>query len=230
MVAYAPVGIDEKDVLAIIAYDRNGNQIVLDPNDEPDMPVVVVGINERVKKGGKYYLPPSCEEGCGGSGGGSGDPVPSGPRTNGALETMQKVKMHNLSEPWWKGSAELVLKIATTGFPDGLTHQTFNIDRNDEDDWVRKNRNLYNWWQDNYGTLAIFYWYEDDSDFLSGTITWKATWTWQNPATNSTVTTEFRIKLNDDDDKLGWAPVDFRDSYRVYQTGDVSWYEYWSDN
>lgn len=46
-VAYTPLTIDDIDVQEVLAYDRFGEEYVLDGKTPPEFPVMVVGINER---------------------------------------------------------------------------------------------------------------------------------------------------------------------------------------
>jgi|GEM_PF-1624295 hypothetical protein len=49
-VAYLPFDYSEKESKEINAYDSNGNLLKLDPLKEPDFPVIVVRVSERVDK------------------------------------------------------------------------------------------------------------------------------------------------------------------------------------
>jgi len=76
LVTYVPAGIDEKDLVSLKAYDSDGKVHWLDAKKAPNVPVVVLGINERTDDNGtikSYLLPP--DDGGGGGGGGGGDPV-----------------------------------------------------------------------------------------------------------------------------------------------------------
>lgn len=48
LVAVIPLNFDEKKMKSIRAYDSSGNLHVIDTRNEPNYPVVVVGLNERV--------------------------------------------------------------------------------------------------------------------------------------------------------------------------------------
>lgn len=49
-VAYLPFDYNEKDRKEITAYDQYGNILKLDPVNEPDFPVIVISISERVDR------------------------------------------------------------------------------------------------------------------------------------------------------------------------------------
>jgi hypothetical protein len=76
LVAYHPVGVDDKLVKKVKAFDSEGNEYWLDAWKAPDFPVIVLGVNERVDDNGnvRYFSLPNMREseddGNGGVGGG----------------------------------------------------------------------------------------------------------------------------------------------------------------
>ncbi len=84
------IGADEKNTNKVLAYDSRGKMYLLDVKNEPDVPVIVLGINERmnfekvVKQDRKS-------------------------RTSGNYESITWLKCPNLSaiEPWLNGAPEL---------------------------------------------------------------------------------------------------------------------------
>ena len=46
MVAYNPITIDDMEWKEIEAFDASGKKFKLDAKNEPDYPVIVIGLNE----------------------------------------------------------------------------------------------------------------------------------------------------------------------------------------
>lgn len=55
LVAFIPVDYDEKTHKEVTAYDINGKEYILSTLEEPNYPVIVVGISERVDINGNMY-------------------------------------------------------------------------------------------------------------------------------------------------------------------------------
>lgn len=79
LVAYYPVGIDDKLVKYVKAFDSSGKEYFLDNWSVPDFPVIVLGVSERTNDEGNviyrgFDLPNfmESEPGDGGGGGGGG--------------------------------------------------------------------------------------------------------------------------------------------------------------
>jgi hypothetical protein len=228
LVAYHPVGVDDKLVRRVKAFDSEGNEYWLDAWKAPDFPVIVLGVNERVDDNGnvRYFSLPnmreSIDDGGGGVGGGGGGSNDQQPRQNGCLEILEAVNVLYDAEPWTKGDAEIRLKIQGEANPGmDLTCQYFD-GYNDGSGWRYPNRNLMNWWTNNYGNYLIYFWYEEDVGGVNLPV---------EITVNLKVFT-FRIggTWYDEDDQLGWSVVNFSDPYRnnyPYQTGNIDWYDKW---
>jgi len=87
---------------------------------------------------------------------------------------------------------------------------------------ARCNRNLINWWTNDYGNYWIYFWYEEDVGGVN------------LPVEIAYNFKFFTFKIGDtwydSDDQLGWSVVNFSDPYRKnypYQTGNIDWYNKW---
>ncbi|MCG8412339.1 MAG: DUF3103 domain-containing protein [Bacteroidales bacterium] len=105
LVAYVPKG-DEKDWEQIKAFDQDGNVVYLDPNKEPDVPVIVVELNgmetlkARVDKMNEELRAAGLQTK-------NSDAVRL--KNQKGLETtkIEKISLRDDKEPWIKGAAEI---------------------------------------------------------------------------------------------------------------------------
>ena len=99
-VAVAPEGGDE--FAPVTAYDAQGRAHQLDGRTAPDVPVLVVGVNERVDAAGQ--LPPQ-------------SPAPqAGLTAQGCYQVkLVRLDLYNDMEPWTKGKAEIWVAVKCTG-------------------------------------------------------------------------------------------------------------------
>lgn len=104
LVASMPEGVDDLAVETVTAYDAEGNAVTLDAQVAPEVPVIVVGLNERTDEDGTLQ---------------SDAPVSSGAKTGGSTSLaaaasyqvrMQLVSLKDDKEPWTKGDAEISMK------------------------------------------------------------------------------------------------------------------------
>jgi len=74
LVAYRPVGVDDKLIEKVKAFDWEGKEYWLDAKKAPDFPVIVLGINERVDDNGnvRYFSLPNMRTSLDDEGGGGG--------------------------------------------------------------------------------------------------------------------------------------------------------------
>lgn len=92
--AYDPITIDDEKAEKIYGYDSNGKLYVLDAQNEPDFPVIVLGINERVDPVTKQLKSEKC----------LGKPT-------WTYETkICSFRLLHDHEPWWKGDPEIYVK------------------------------------------------------------------------------------------------------------------------
>lgn len=235
LVAYHPVGVDDKLVKYVKAFDSSGREFMLDAWRAPEFPVIVLGVSERTDDEGNvihrsFGVPnfresePGDEGGGysgGGSSGGSNSSLP--PRVDGCLEILQSLLVRDDSEPWTRGDAEIRLKITCELYPNvSIMTQLFD-GYNESSEWYNDvNRNLANWHISSYGNFWIYFWYEEDVGGENKTFSI----IYQGK--------EYGIKIGanliDSDDELGASVVNFNDPYRKdypYQTGKIDWYDKW---
>ena len=102
LVAYTPLTVNDVDVKEIYAYDSSGEEHVLDGQEPPDYPVMVVGINERVNLAGSLGKGLDMEPDPPGDGDGGGPGTPTIRITQIDLD-----RDANDYEPWYMGYAEV---------------------------------------------------------------------------------------------------------------------------
>jgi DUF3103 family protein len=213
LVAYVPTAIAEADLKEVRAFDAKGGLHLLDATNPPDVPVVVIGLNERTDIRGNLVQPlaicPDCDPG-GGGGGGGGGPDPCAPRTHafGDKEIFHQFILFNDHEPWIKGSAE---PYGTWAFPDnpGVRGQFMMFDLDDEGTWYTPGFNLF-FWQSFYGQNVLMALFEKDGTNL-GTIR------------VSLGGFNYTLNIFDADDAIGMSTVGFPDpNCGQYDTGDAS--------
>jgi len=153
LVGFAPVGVEDTTLKTIKAFDAQGNVYSLDAQTEPDMPVIILSVNERSDSQGnvlpEYSLDSSSSDnltalGC-------------------KRVDMDKVKITNDYEPWAWGDPEIRL-IARSRNAGGVSYHGGFSEVNDI--------NLtYNYFRKIgcTGGSVVFFWYEDDANF-SGSI------------------------------------------------------------
>jgi hypothetical protein len=244
LVAYHPVGVDDKLVKKVKAFDSEGNEYWLDAWKAPDFPVIVLGVNERVDDNGnvRYFSLPNMREseddgGGGGSFGGGGS---TQPRQWGCWEIFESLQVLDDQEPWTKGDPEIVLLVKAKNYPDGqYLFKTAPFSGFDfawegaglpwEDDytsWKTYNWDMFNWTQD-IGEWVVYYWYEDDWDW---SLTLKGEIIIQVIIFGVTIPFKFHANLTigDSDDEYGYKVVYFSDPYQVYDLqGKLKWTVKW---
>lgn len=221
LVAYTPEGIDEMDLKEIKAYDVDGNVHMLSSEVAPTVPVIVLGVSERVDDEGNVHEGLLTDKlvvggGGGGSGGGSTNPYLSS-RSSGNAEYIRQVKIINDYERWHNEPAEIRVKVLMPSLGGEIVDQ-FIGDPEPEDRFHTINKRLFRWYFNNYDNYAVLVWYEHDNDNKSISFNFG----FRDPT--SGLSTSFSYSLTNDDDPMGRAIVDRRDPLSdIYGTGDVSW-------
>jgi len=240
LVAYHPVGVDDKLVKYVKAYDSEGREYLLDAWKVPDFPVIVLGISERTDDKGNVIfgglnLPNLRQSGIddeGGGGGGGGDGnngLP--PRQWRAREILEKLQILDDQEPWTKGDPEIVLQVRAKNRPSGpflFEANNFNWDGagtpwgDDYRGWKTYNWEMFDWLQQN-GEWVVFYWYEDDWDWslgIKGTV--------KIPIFGFYYEFKVNLTIGDSDDVYGEKVVYLTDPYQEYDIrGMIKWYLKW---
>lgn len=190
LVAYLPSEFDEKNPMNIIAYDENGNEHILNTAIEPNVPVVVIGENERLIAVPllesltraitekeyyrtaehvyylKHYELGECIGGSGSSGG-SGTSLTniSSRDGNNLCDYISKAKFKDRKtlkkyEPWTKGRPEVRVDILNSALP-------VKAIRYETKGWwdgntKTCNSQIINWDKDALGKYITYYWVEED--------------------------------------------------------------------
>lgn len=130
------IGVIEKDTKFLKAFDSKGKSYLIDANIEPNVPVIVVGNNERMN----YQSDIKKDKNL---------------RTSGNTEKVTYIKCPNLSdiESWYFGGPEL--RFDGVVYNDGFSaaYQAFtktqHPSRNNAKDGYTLTQNLFEWYYDN---------------------------------------------------------------------------------
>lgn len=136
LVAVVPSDVPEEEITSLVAYDADGRVHMLDPNEAPERPVVVVALNERVDDDGVLRVTKA-------------EPIegelPNEEPTSPLFQTIAlpyllgipNVMILNDHEPWYLGSPEIYVKIRRWLVPSGVFQDTrVNLTQvNNEDVW-----------------------------------------------------------------------------------------------
>ena len=202
LVGFARVDIDDTELETITAYDAQGNAHILDAQVEPDVPVIILGQNERTDDAGDVL------------------PAYSAPETQSILDEavneaevietlgsrlkvdVRGVYLYKDLEPWTKGAPEVRLIAASrdqdAGSGNVLWYHGHFIDVNDEERWYDPNR-----WIGHTTSDVGFLWYEDDvnrKDNYGVTIGYKGF-----------ASIEAGVEINHSDDEYGERIVAYQD-------------------
>ena len=183
VVAVVPEGVPEDEIETYRAFDADGNALLLDAKTDPDRPVVVVSLNERVDETGvlrpiyaeakrladeaaalrEIELEP-CEFGQIDCDTPPPPPPPPPPSTNvrtGAhLEKLHRVAIYDDHEGWGKEPAELNVAVYCPGSPQPLFKSLLG-DPEPEDVMlyagIKNNRYDFEQYSYNLNTVGITY-------------------------------------------------------------------------
>ena len=148
LVAYAPQTVDDIEAKTIYAFDSSHKEYQLDAQIEPDFPVIVIGINERVdpKTGELLY-------------GNNEDNIFLSKPTSSCDPRVyfEWFKTNDDHEPWWLGSAEILVKLLTSLDREWEVRWT----EIDEGTWYHKHCFMINYHSELGRYLAVTF-YEDD--------------------------------------------------------------------
>lgn len=232
LVVVEPLVKNEHELKVIKAYDKDGNIHWIDAQKEPDLPVVVVGYNERVtvsaegkvelKSGlisdvkSNYVQAPSDDEGTGGGGGNTGGTGGSISQYNdNAWIYLKGMSSSDISlyESWWKGAPEITMQVfapsSTTNFSSlGKIRQ---IDEMQDGD--RSGINDGNWWTTSHtvtywesaviGKTLLFHFYEVDGGIPEITISLGGSFKFTLAGVEMSETLGVSTKISDSDDEIG---------------------------
>lgn len=225
LVAVVPSNFDEKTTERVKAFDQHGKVTWLSVKAMPDMPVIVVGLNERVvyedgtfamkdylvDENMVHYVMPDelvLEPGDGGGGGGGGSTGTSSSwtcRIDGKTDYLTGMWFKDISEyeAWILGKPEVVLKIKNPYNQGEIGHHRYKEERSKFDNtWFNTNSYLYPWDINMVSDAVGYLWYEDDGGFeieIEQTINYKVFGIGQS--------TKVKYKLKNDDDIIGLTTI-----------------------
>lgn len=179
LVAYTPLTIDDMDWKEIYAYDADMKECKLDAKTEPDFPVMVVGINERVE-----YLQ-SAETQFNRSLG----KTSAGGRLS--EEYLYRIKIFEDGEGWLSGDPEIYIVSAGTNNTYNRKERANLPSVNEIDHWYYPNIVLFNWETEIWGPYTGYGVFEYDPDIYNYSVT------------ILTPNVEVKVKNKDNDDFIG---------------------------
>lgn len=229
LVSYVPVGFDEKTFTHIKAFDQNGIIKWLPIDKIPNLPIIILGSNERMdeygnivynsngRKSSTNYDLPEDDDGGGGGGYSPYGITDATIRTDGLAEYIGQLKVDDLSdiEPWLLGKPEILVKVySSTGTL--LKSTSWNPDRDNIDGvWYTVNTKLFNWYWSDYGNYLGMQWIEEDG----GNIT-------SLPVSFFGLT--IYIPLSSNDENMGFSVVNKLDSKTYIYDGMLGFH--WKEN
>lgn len=220
LVAFAPEGVEDTALAQVTAYDGQGRVHLLDAQKEPQQPVIVIGLNERINDQGELlplFVP---------SGSGEFTLLPSPPAATASVEAQARndEKLHALylrdkHEPWIRGDPEIMLKVASQKIPHNGPYAGGFNNADDTGKWYYYYRPLFYWTSTNVGNWIIYFWYERDG---GSSVTVSVNASYRGVGVNASFT------IQDGDDRMGHALVDIAQRYQWtrHDTGDIVWYRY----
>ena len=215
LVAYTPLSIDDMDWKDIYAYDSDMKEYILDAKTEPDFPVMVVGINERVNPDTRELIFKDYHNILAKIAGTHVDVI------------LDHVYLVNDGEPWTRGSPEIYCLLANSG---GISNR-YNMYSEwtgwgTNRSWHHVDLNMLEWHEEYSKTFGITFLEYDGGSTITYTLGYN------DQDSGQSVHLQFSIKSGDDD--LGTASFHKDDAPRTksnpYSTGSVrfviDWYEY----
>jgi hypothetical protein len=241
-VAVMPFGLQEGTFKTITTYTSKGEVEYLSAMEDPKVPVVVVGICERVDENEKLRVEFQPEV---------KDNNPSVMRVEGYQEKIQKIKCPDLGtiESWTSGAPELILQVygyevssnqpanPSLGAGKVITRQFFKPNkRNDINNrfWTC-NRGMFNWYINPNTALTVFSasfdyrWIEEDYLPVKNVdinVTFSSSVKVKIPLGEATIGGNVNLKwtIGDDDDYCGNNIVQYQDATpKSHTTGLVEW-------
>lgn len=165
------VGTNEKETKQLKAFDVNGKTYLIDAKIDPNVPVIVVGNNERVvSKNGKFEM----KEGLVGAPAvinASSSKSQAGARvaasTSGCRQDDDYLKVTSVKmdidaiESWYRGKPDVVMQVKKSVDASITGQFYYSPARNKDDQWVDTNDFLFRWKFDDFPEI-VFVWIEED--------------------------------------------------------------------
>jgi hypothetical protein len=243
-VAVMPFGLQEGTFKTITTYTSKGEVEYLSAMEDPKVPVVVVGICERVDENEKLRVEfqPKLK-----------DEKPSLMRVEGHQEKVQKIKCPNLGqiEAWTSGAPELILQVygyyvvsnqpnsnpSTLGTGKIISYQFFEPNKRKDinNQYWTTNRNIVRWYINPavsfnvFSTAFEYRWVEEDYVPAANkdiNITFSVPVKVQVGPATVTVTPTLNLKwtTGQDDDYCGFSLVQYQSpTPSTHSTGLVEW-------
>jgi len=201
---------DEQTTEYILAYNQEGTPTALDAQSEPDVPVVVISLNERTDENGQVVNDTQQDENTA---------LDLRVRYNGGNERITHIQIPSLRgvEGWLRGGPEIRLTVrdAANSFDTDLFEGSWNRSRGDATDGFNTNVSVAAWNTSTYGNALTYAWYERDGGSQR---TWTVTVSYQG----ASIDIEFPVGKRDD--RMGSRLILFSESEPYdYDTGTLRW-------
>lgn len=216
LVAYDPITIDDIECEEVVAFDGKGNKFRLNTKDDPEYPVIVIGLNERVDPATKEVYNFTNN---------STSKIPS---TTKDLR-IGYVRLVNDKEPWYKGSPEVYYQFINKNTDFRKNYYSWWKNSGSNDYWRHFNKRIMYWHSDTDAERSIIRWMEHDPSWKIVIKPLSYSFKWGDATLSSSVSFEISSK----DDNMGSAtfhiddPTSSKDNY--YSTGDVKFTIYWNN-
>ncbi|WP_353140632.1 DUF3103 family protein [Pseudopedobacter sp.] len=215
VVTYIPTYYKENKTEAVLGFDYTGKKYSVDAINEPEVPVIVIGRNERVDENNnvrKAFLEPSNNDSniykiknsisakilaC------------TGPyRINGYWERLHQINMKvSAFESWLAGKAEVRLACfapnltTPTAFANLLfTPSDINIYRDQSEEWIDRPMPLFFWDNTVVSQSIMYFFYESDGGPSTQEHTFSNSY---KLADNTTTTSTVKYTIQRDDQVIG---------------------------
>jgi len=232
VVTYLGSDYEENVTKTLLGFDYNGHKYNIDAIEEPNVPVIVIGMNERVDD--DYNVRKGFLQNFG------ADIVIKAVnaktmacttpfRTNRTWERLHQVNMNvKAYEGWAKGKAELKFKCfaPTSSSPAGFTSNFYSTDeinvyRDQSNEWINREFAMFLWDNSTYTGSVMFYFYEYEGNGKSVEITVGDSYKQKDG--ENTITAQAKFTIQKADKEIGRFVVD-QLACPPYSDADRSYY------
>lgn len=201
---------DEQTTEYILAYNQDGTPTALDARNEPDVPVIVISLNERTDEIGHLINDTQEDENTA---------LDLRMRYNGGNERITRIQIPSLRgvESWLRGGPEIRLTVrdAANNFDTDLFEGSWNRSRGDATDGFNTNVSVTSWDTSTYGDALTYAWYEEDGGAQRN---WTVTISYQGASIAIT------FPVGKRDDRMGSRLILFSENEPYnYDTGTLRW-------
>ena len=210
---------DEQTTKYVASYNQDGQLIALDAQNEPDVPVVVLSLNESTDDSGRLVHFVTEES--------NNTALDLRVRYDGGNERVTEIQISNLGtyEGWLKGKPEIRLVVRSAGddFDDDLARPFWKPKRKDAKNGFSTNVSIAGWDRAFYGNALLYTWVEEDGGSPT-TIPITASYTTISNGTTQTYSVNTAIPVGNNDKEMAYRAISFTEAEPYdYDMGDFRW-------